>query len=53
MVKADIVRAIELKLGLSHTDASHQTEGLLHPAKSTVTKAQAVWIRGLRTWKGR
>lgn len=53
MVKADIVRAIELKLGLSHTDASDQVEGILHLVKSTLTEGEPVLISGFGQWKVR
>ncbi len=53
MVKADIVRAIELKLGLPHKEASDQVEGILHLVKSTLTEGESVLISGFGQWKVR
>lgn len=53
MVKADIVRSIELKLGLSHEEASQQVEGILEIIKSTLEEGEPVLISGFGQWKVR
>jgi integration host factor subunit alpha len=53
MVKADIVRSIELKLGLSHEDATQQVEQILTLVKDTLRDGEAVLISGFGQWKVR
>lgn len=53
MVKADIVRSIELKLGLSHDEASQQVEQILELIKSTLAERDTVLISGFGQWKVR
>jgi integration host factor subunit alpha len=53
MVKADIIRSIELKLGLSHEEASHQVEQILNLIKSTLRDGEPVLISGFGQWKVR
>ena len=53
MVKADIVRSIELQLGLSHEEASHQVEQILSLVKSTLEEGDGVLISGFGQWKVR
>lgn len=53
MVKADIIRAIELKLGLSHEEATAQVEGILTLVKDELTEGSNVLISGFGQWKVR
>jgi integration host factor subunit alpha len=53
MVKADIVRSIELKLGLSHEDATVQVEQILSMVKDTLMDGDSVLISGFGQWKVR
>jgi integration host factor subunit alpha len=53
MVKADIVRSIELKLGLSHEEATQQVEQILTLIKNTLREGEAVLISGFGQWKVR
>lgn len=53
MVKADIIRAIELRLGLSHKEASAQVEGILSLIKQSLTEGDSVLISGFGQWKVR
>lgn len=53
MVKADIVRSIELKLGLSHEEATQQVEQILSLIKSTLREGEPVLISGFGQWKVR
>ena len=53
MVKADIVRSIELKLGLSHEDASRQVEQILGIIKGMLEEGEPVLISGFGQWKVR
>ena len=53
MVKADIVRSIELKLGLSHEEASKQVEQILDLIKTTLEEEDSVLISGFGQWKVR
>jgi integration host factor subunit alpha len=53
MVKADIIRALETKLGLSHREASAQVEGILALIKSALTDGETVLISGFGQWKVR
>ena len=53
MVKADIIRSIELQLGLSHEEASLQVEHILTLIKDNLQEAQAVLISGFGQWKVR
>jgi len=53
MVKADIVRSIELKLGLSHEEASQQVEQILAIVKEMLEENESVLISGFGQWKVR
>ena|SRR3990172_4038246 len=53
MVKADIIRSIELKLGLSHEEASAQVEYILNLIKSNLADGEPVLISGFGQWKVR
>jgi len=53
MVKADIIRSIELKLGLSHEEAAAQVEGILSLIKHQLTEGKSVLISGFGQWKVR
>jgi integration host factor subunit alpha len=53
MVKADIIRSLETKLGLSHRDATAQVEGILQLIKSALTEGESVLISGFGQWKVR
>ena len=53
MVKADIIRSLETKLGLSHREATEQVEGILQLIKSALTEGESVLISGFGQWKVR
>ncbi|MBI3993956.1 MAG: integration host factor subunit alpha [Candidatus Lambdaproteobacteria bacterium] len=53
MVKADIIRSIELKLGLSHEEASAQVEHILNLIKANLAAGEPVLISGFGQWKVR
>lgn len=53
MVKADIIRSIELKLGLSHEEAGIQVEQILSLIKDQLMDSEAVLISGFGQWKVR
>ena len=53
MVKADIIRSIEVQLGLSHEDATVQVEQILSLIKNDLAAAQPVLISGFGQWKVR
>ena len=53
MVKADIIRSIELKLGLSHEEASLQVEQILTLIKDQLMDSEPVLISGFGQWKVR
>ena len=53
MVKADIVRSIELKLGLSHEEATQQVEQILTLIKNNLSDGESVLISGFGQWKVR
>ncbi|MCH7478200.1 MAG: integration host factor subunit alpha [SAR324 cluster bacterium] len=53
MVKADIIRSIELQLGLSHEEASKQVEQIIAQIKDTLMEGDAVLISGFGQWKVR
>lgn len=53
MVKADIVRSIELKLDLSHEEASQQVEQILSIIKGMLKDGDPVLISGFGQWKVR
>ncbi|MCH8888082.1 MAG: HU family DNA-binding protein [SAR324 cluster bacterium] len=53
MVKADIIRSIELKLGLSHEEASQQVEQVIAVIKKTLEDGDSVLISGFGQWKVR
>ena len=53
MVKADIIRSIEVQMGLSHEEATVQVEQILSLIKNDLTAAQPVLISGFGQWKVR
>ncbi|MEE8395128.1 MAG: integration host factor subunit alpha [bacterium] len=53
MVKADIIRSIELQLGLSHEEAGVQVEQILTMIKDTLETGDPVLISGFGQWKVR
>lgn len=53
MVKADIIRSIELKLGLSYEEANAQVEQILFLIKTNLMHAEPVLISGFGQWKVR
>ena len=53
MVKADIVRSIEIQLGISHEEASIQVEQILTILKESLTEGESVLITGFGQWKVR
>ena len=53
MVKADIIRSIEVQLGLSHEEASIQVEQILSLIKNRLTEHDPVLISGFGQWKVR
>ena len=53
MVKADIIRSIELQLGLSHEEASLQVEQILTVIKDQLVGDDSVLISGFGQWKVR
>jgi integration host factor subunit alpha len=53
MVKADIIRSIEVQLGLSHEEASLQVEQILTILKNDLAAAQPVVISSFGQWKVR
>jgi len=53
MVKADLIRAIELRLNLSHDEATAQVEGVLNLIKDSLTGGDSVLISGFGQWKVR
>ncbi len=53
MVKADIIRSIEVQLGLSHEEATVQVEQILSLIKNDLAAAQPVLISGFGQWKVR
>ncbi len=46
MVKADIIRFIEFRIGLSHEDATVQVEQILSLIKNQLSEDDPVLIRG-------
>ena len=53
MVKADIIRSIELQMGLSHEEASLQVEQILTLIKENLQETDSVLISGFGQWKVR
>ncbi len=53
MVKADIIRSIEVQLGLSHEEASIQIEQIMTIIKNQLTDGDPVLISGFGQWKVR
>ncbi len=53
MVKADIIRSIEVQLGLSHEEASIQVEQILTIIKDHLSASDPVVISGFGQWKVR
>ena len=53
MVKADIIRSIEVQLGLSHEEASIQVEQILTIIKVQLTDGDPVLISSFGQWKVR
>ena len=53
MVKADIIRSIELQLGLSHEEATLQVEQILTVIKDHLEGGDSVLISGFGKWEVR
>ena len=53
MVKADIIRSIELQLGLSHQEANFQVDQILSLIKVHLEGGDPVLISGFGHWKVR
>ena len=53
MVKADIVRSIEVQLGISHEEATAQVEQILAILKDHLGEDDSVLISGFGQWKVR
>ena len=53
MVKADIIRSIEIQLRLSHQEATAQVEQILTILKDHLTEGDPVMISGFGQWKVR
>ena len=53
MIKADIIRSIELQLGLSHEEASLQVEQIITIIKDNLEGGDPVLISGFGQWKVR
>ena len=53
MVKADIIRSIEIQLGISHEEASAQVEQILTLLKGQLAKGEPVLISSFGQWKVR
>ena len=53
MVKADIIRSIEIQLGISHEEATGQVEQILTILKDHLTEGDPVLISGFGQWKVR
>ena len=53
MVKADIIRSIEIQLGLSHEEARLQVEQILSLIKNHLEDGDPVLISGFGQWKVR
>ena len=51
MVKADIVRSIEIQLGLSHEEAKLQVEQILALLKDQLTRGGPVLLSGFGKWE--
>ena len=51
MVKADIIRSIEIGLGLSHDEATFQVEQILTIIKDNLEGGDPVLISGFGQWK--
>jgi len=53
VVKADIVRSIEIQLRLSHQEATFQVEQILTILRDHLTEGEPVLISGFGQWKVR
>ena len=53
MVKADIIRSIEVQLGLSHEESTAQVEQILTILKDHLGEGEPVLISGFGQWKVR
>ena len=53
MIKADIIRSIELKLGLSHEEATAQVEQIMSTIKDNLSDGEPVLISGFGQWRVR
>ncbi len=53
MVKADIIRFIEVQLGISHEEATAQVEQILTILKESLTECGPVVISGFGQWRVR
>jgi len=53
VVKTDIIRSIQLQLGLSHEEATLQVEQILSLIKNDLAAAEPALISGFGKWKVR
>ena len=53
MVKADIIRSLEIQLGLTHQEASSQVEQIVTILKNRLGENDPVLISGFGQWKVR
>ena len=53
MVKADIIRSIEVQLGISHEEANLQVEQILTILKNHLANGEPALISGFGQWKVR
>ncbi len=53
MVKTDIIRSIEVQLGISHEEATAQVEQILTILKESLTECEPVVISGFGQWRVR
>ena len=53
MTKADIIRSIEVQLGISHEEARTQVEQILTILKNHLSDSDSVTISGFGQWKVR
>ena len=53
MVKADIIRLIELRLKITHDDANKLVEDILETIKDRLVNKESVLISGFGHWKVR
>jgi len=53
MVKADIIRSIELQLGLTHDEARNMVEQILELIKGSLMDGESILVSGFGQWKVR